>query len=382
MSEHNLDISEALAVYDNEVQGNKFPGLEFDDVITVGLFFGEEFSLSSFEILDDFLELVDDYSPSHAPYCICSESLSFVEDFPAPARVHLSAVNILHTPLVSPVDIYWVSLDVIHGPDLFFEECIETMYLYSMTMVANLFFDTMYDDFFMDLDPPYQTFVDVARIIRLQTGDLLISSDTSIQEYYFNNICDERFFVFPLPIRGFPCMVSDRLGLRDPVLFAHTRSIDEALALIGACGTTWEGQETLSEAFTTYDENLLEKYYDHLLSESIAFVMANDAHSEISAFADEAALFVDSQSSFSTQYQILMESLIASEVSSLVFACFEDASDSFSVDHDTLCRQLLVDIVHDTCEALAASDFQIGVFEKVLESLVSYEVIEEQHERV
>ena len=382
MSVFDLDLSDFFFATSSDVQGNKFNGLEFSDVVTSGLFFDEFDFLTSFDFIDESFDLSESFSANHEPFCYLSESIGFSEEYPLYSSVALSVVNYA-TPLrVSPVKVYWIGLDILHGPDCFFEECIDTLYAFSSATIANLFFDTLYDDYLVDLYPPDSTGIDVARIVFLQTGDLLVSTDTSVQEYYFNNICDERFFVFPLAIRGFPCMVSDRLGLRDPVLFAHTRSIDEALALIGACGTAWEGQETLSEAFTTYDESLLEKYYDHLLSESIAFVMANDAYSEISALADEAALFVDSQSSFSAQYQILMESLIASEVSSLVFACFEDASDAFSVDHDTLCRQLLVDIVHDTCEALAASDFQIGVFEKVLESLVSYEVIEEQHERV
>lgn len=382
MSVFEFDVTDSFSPYDNEVQGNKFPGLEFDDVLTDALFFDEEFGLSSFEILDEFLDFTESFVPSHDPYCIIREGFNLLEEFAAPAWVHLSAVNIIHSMRVSPVSFHWVSLDVLHGPDAFFEECIETMYLYSMTMVANLFFDTIYDDYFMDLDPPYQTFVDVARIMKLTVSDLSIFSCVSVQEYYFNNTCDERFFVFPLALRGFPCIASDRLVLRDPVLFAHTRSIDEALALTEACGSTWDGQETLSDAFVSFDENLLEKYYEHILSESIAFVMVNDAYSELLALADESVVLADTPTSFSTQYKILMESLIASEVSSLLFACFEEASDDFSVDHDTLCRQLYVDIVHDTCEALALTDFQIGVFEKVLESLVSYEVIEEQHERV
>jgi hypothetical protein len=372
MSEHILEISEALAVYDNEVQGNKFPGLEFDEVVTVGLFLGEEFSLSSFEILDEFLSFVEDFTPSHEPYCICAETLSLSEDFPAPARVHLSAVNILHTPLVSPVDIYWVSLDVIHGPDLFFEECIETMYLYSMDMVANLFFDTLYDDFFMDLDPPYQTFVDVARIIKVSASDLFVMQCVSVPLYRLNNFCDEHLFAYCLPVRGFSHVVKSQFRPSDSVVFAHARTVETALVALAACGCGWRGQETISEGFVSYDTSVDEKYYEHILAESVAFVEDNNLLPVIYEVIKSGVGAFDKTNAALGVYVDLVESLAASFVAQLTYTVSEEFDDGFAMGSEALSNQLAKDIVLDTIEFLHDASPSLILMEALVDSLVQY----------
>lgn len=363
MSEAYFEIGEYLSIDSGEVQGNFTDCLVFDSFINEIVTLEEFPWVTYFNVIDEVVDFSESFDNFHFPFI--NDSFSFSEYFPYSVRVFNSVVNVAKTLPVSPVEMYYLALDVVHGIDTYYFEPASPLEIQCEATICNMFFDNIYET--IDFSQ-HEAFFAIRFLF--SAADYFAIRDDVLQEYYFNNISAESLQIYPAIVRGFHHSVRDVFRLLDPVKLAHARTIESALDLVPACGSTWVGQETLADWFVSYDITDVERYYEKILEESIEFVVDNMLDAFVSLSIDDLLSFLDKDDPSVSMYWNIVESLVATTVSLLSFSCSEDVDSAMSFDSETLVSQLCNDVVLDTFDAINSPALSVMFNQLILDSFI------------
>jgi len=377
MSVFEYTVDDSLFLYELEVQGNTGDYLEYYCEVIEGLFFDDLLWLTDISLIEEVIDFSEDFTPSHEPYCVLFESVNFSEDFVTPSRVYGSFVSVISKPEVTPVEIYWFGVDVVHGPDIFYQECIESLNIDSDSVVANMYVDTIYESFWIDLETPAGVDIPFWVVSRFVATDIINFRHDVSQEYYFNNVLDERLYPFDDISRCFGQSLSDSLRLVSAASLAHGRVIDEHVTIAGECGSAWYGALDANDRFTAFDFVLDEKYYDHILEEVISVIDDFSITPTFSMTASSVFQVYDDIVGSTAYSRMVVDSLVLSSAASYGYFVLHNIDDEISIVDSVALKFTSLAIISDAISILGETTSSASILSLALDSLVVYDDIQD-----
>lgn len=259
MTIHELELEDYLWFVEYQ-QGNvNIAGLVFDDLLEDELSLDHEVYHVWIDIIVEDLTIAEDFNPYHLPSI--SENIDFSEFFGSPLRVKQTVLNVVTQDILSPALIAHVHMNVLHGPDVYWEEVSDELQCTSSYVNAvPYYWEWVYESWNMEVTDPdpepslYVTF-------NFTVTDLLVSTDTQTQDYLYNSKCDEILFLWDLYAWGWDMDALSSLICTD--------AIQEAIGKVAEDSLYFEDLETIiaktnhlmDETLMAYDTSIDEKYY-------------------------------------------------------------------------------------------------------------------------
>lgn len=118
MSVFLSEIEEYL-LFSEKQQGNvNISGLIFDEYLYEAFDLEQTVYRVSTELLSEEISFLEGFSPDHI--CVLTDTFNFEEiKLGIPTFVNAVSLEVLHSAPVSPVDICFMQVDILHGPDTF-----------------------------------------------------------------------------------------------------------------------------------------------------------------------------------------------------------------------------------------------------------------------
>lgn len=259
MSEIYLEAEDYLWFVES-IQGNvNVAGLVFDDLIEETFDAGHDAYVAWTDLIDDTFGITEDFNPYHLP--AINESLVFGEFFGSPLRVAQSILNVMTKAPMTPVKIAHVYVEILHGPDSFWEEVSSELQCHSSYANAvPYYWEWIYESLDIDMTEP-QPLPPIYLRLKLLSNDLVNMRHNVIQEYLFNSKCFEYFFIWDRYKWGWKKGISDSLGSADAIREIIGKVADEYILLKENLADNLKAQHIINDVYFTYDRVLNERYW-------------------------------------------------------------------------------------------------------------------------
>lgn len=178
------------------MQGNSFGGLLYDDLIEEDLAIDDSDYVVYVEEVSDSLSFASSLAPSHEPYCHIDDGFYLTSQFGLPVRAYQSALTVLHTCKVVPIDFCFMSVEVLHGVETYYEELSSGLYSVDFTAPANYVLETVYESYAIVFVPDMYI-PEITVKYTLSTNDILNYMHDVSQDYYFNCLADDNIGLYP-----------------------------------------------------------------------------------------------------------------------------------------------------------------------------------------
>lgn len=256
MSILDVDISETILFYEY-CQGNSFNGLEYDDTIEDGFGLYHDVYHVWNDLLEDSMGLEAAFTPYH--YMVIGERLSLGEEFGLPIRVSATNLAVIHEQRIRQVDIAFFGLEVLHGVDIFWEEVSSAWHATEYTQgVPYYWFDNI-DYLGLDVNST------VVKVNFAQSLDRLNMRHNVDQTYDFNNIIQDRFFIYDWPNIGWGKTAKDSMLFADTAARAIGFSLYEYLFPQSVADSKFVGDHVIRDNAFIWDKSQQVKGYSDTL---------------------------------------------------------------------------------------------------------------------
>jgi hypothetical protein len=270
MADAYFEIEEYIWLSE-DVYGNvNVAGLVWDDLLEESIEFGREDVLTVFvEQLEETLSIAETFDPHHEAFC--NDLLILHQWFGTPLRVRQQVLNLIMTAPLTPVQLAHVHLDVLHGPDTYWEDVADELQCHSSYANAvPYYWDWVYESFWIDMEEP-QPKPPLVVVFRPSVQDLVNMRHEVVQEYFFNSKCFEELFIWPEVVWGWDKAVADALGIAEAIQEIIGKMADDYLLFGETATPKVKVLHVMEEAFFIYDEGTHEKYYLLTAADTIDF---------------------------------------------------------------------------------------------------------------
>lgn len=231
-------------------------------------------------LIEDEFEIAEDFEPIH--YAWLDTEIDFkVEMGDIPVDVFHSSINVLFEQEPAPIEIYWMGINVVHGPDTFFETVyaevkIEVPY----SQGAPHWHHTLYES--VDIEwhniEPHRG---VHKALKFKLPDYFTSVDKLIPQWDFNSKSLERLFLYDNYKWSWLHELEESFDL-DP----------ETSAIIGWMISEWagfrdkmdhkyRGNAEVSDRVFAWDRALRSRGWTHVLEEEVSLEETVRAYLEL-----------------------------------------------------------------------------------------------------
>ena len=260
MSDIYLDIDEYIWLAEYQ-QGNvNVGGLVFDDLIEDILDVGLDAYIVWVDLIESSMGLADSIDqPYHHP--LINESLVLREVFGVPTRVRQSVLNVIMNAPVVPIMVSHMHLDVLHGPDIYWEEVASELQAQSSYVNAvPYYWEWVYESLDIDMTEP-QPEPPIYLAMYFLNNDLVNMRHDVEQEYFFNSKCLESFFLWDGIVWGWNHLVDSPLVNTDFIQEIIGKVADDYLYLEEASVPLIKVLHLIDDRIFVFDAVVDEKYY-------------------------------------------------------------------------------------------------------------------------
>lgn len=261
------DISEYVGLFE-EVQGNLTMGLVWEHVIEESMGLEQELYLVWTEQINDEFDLDVGFDPFHILFL--DETIDVYEIMGGvPIEVQHSNINVVHAREAAPVKIWWFGANVVHGPDVFFEEVISNVHCRST--YANgvpYYFREVYESIDFEFHN-IQPHPGVTKTVKLSTGDLVNMRHSVDQQYYFNNLSADRLFVYDNGLWGWKHDIDDQFQVGDYAIRQLVFSLIDHLFPGDMASGQWKGGVSANERLFAWDKGQIAHRWPDVIAEGI-----------------------------------------------------------------------------------------------------------------
>jgi hypothetical protein len=269
-----LEIEEYLWFTEYQ-QGNvNIAGLVFDDLIEETLDLGPEEALTVYsDVVAETLGITDDSRYVGGQHLtVIEDTIAFAEIFGgAPIRVKQSVLNVVYTKPILPVKIAHMHLDVVmSGSNTFMEEVSSE--LQANSTYANAvpyYWELCQESFSIDMTET-QPEPSIYLRLYLSSTDLVNMRHDITQDYLFNSICLEEFFIWADCVWGWDQLINESLVSTDAALEIIGKIVDEYILLEDAPELLIRVLHYINDTVFAFDEAISERFYLCLADEGIA----------------------------------------------------------------------------------------------------------------
>jgi len=315
MSEIYLEAEDYLWFVES-IQGNvNVAGLVFDDLIEETFDAGHDAYVAWTDLIDDTFGITEDFNPYHLP--AINESLVFGEFFGSPLRVAQSILNVMTKAPMTPVKIAHVYVEILHGPDSFWEEVSSELQCHSSYANAvPYYWEWIYESLDIDMTEP-QPNPPIYLRLYLSSNDLVNMRHDVVQEYLFNSMCFEELFIWDAVVWGWDKLLDESLVSTDAIQEIIGKVADDYLYLTDDQPLMLKVLHTLSDVFLAFDAVETEKYYLLVADEALVI---NDG--EVSYIAGDTIIedlgLSDASASQGYFTGLATESLVFADIATFV----------------------------------------------------------------
>jgi hypothetical protein len=237
------------------MQGNvNVPGLIFDDLLYEYMDLIDTNYTVNVDLVESGFNLAESFDPLHL--MMVEESFDFSEVFGFPSRIKQVAINVIHEPVVSPVDLCHMQIDIVQGVDIFWDEVSDGLYFPTesddVAKVAMWFFGWCYESLDMDFEMAEGT-PGVTKSVFPFASDNINSRHEIEARWEFNNKSTEQLFTYDSPGLGWQQDLSEGFVITDNVRRYLGFTALDHLFMAGESSSFWTGIEALKETFFTWD---------------------------------------------------------------------------------------------------------------------------------
>ena len=250
------------------MQGNvNVPGLVFDDLINEEVVFGEECFFVFFDVVEDAFEIACDYFSFHL--VDVDDNFHLATNMGnIPVEVYKNVLQVAYARAAAPVRVWWFGVNVVHGPDTFFEEVYSNVHCrVPFTLAVPYYWETVHESFDVEFHN-IQPHPGVHKALKLQSNDFFNMRHNVWQEYYFNCRSDERLFAYDTLKWGWGHGVAEPFAIDAHAHSALGRLIDEHIRFHGGLKEAWKGEEDIKEILFAWDAAMEARGWTHLIEES------------------------------------------------------------------------------------------------------------------
>jgi len=254
MTVYNDQIEEYLW-YATYLQGNvNVAGLVFDDLLYEYMTLEDVVYTVNVDLVESGFGLEESFSPDHLMFI--DETIDFTEVFGFPSRVRQVAINVLHEPIVSPVELCHMQVDIVQGVDVFWDAVSDGLHFPTesdeFTTIGLLYYGNCFESLGICFEVAEGT-PGVWKAVYPYAEDIINSMHEIEALWYFNNLSDEQLFTYDSPLFGWQHNVLDGFVITDNVRRYLGFKIIEYLFLKEGNISGWKGFETLIESLFAWD---------------------------------------------------------------------------------------------------------------------------------
>ncbi|MBT6150384.1 MAG: hypothetical protein HOH75_00140 [Chloroflexi bacterium] len=241
--------------YATYMQGNvNIAGLVYDDLLYEYLDSVDVAYTVNVDMIEESLALTESFDPHH--FMFLEEFLDFNEVFGFPSRIKQVAINVIHEPIVSPVDLCHMSIDIIHGVDTYWEEIGDNVHFPTdgTATVGLAFWDTLFESLDLEFEMAPGT-PGVWKAVYPVSSDIVNMRHEVDALWYFNNLSDEKLFTYDNVAFGWHHLVEMGIVITDNVQRHLGFKALEDLFLNGRSEVSWFGNNYLQDNLFIYDDS-------------------------------------------------------------------------------------------------------------------------------
>ena len=241
--------------YATYMQGNvNIAGLVYDDLLYEYLDSVDVAYTVNVDMIEESLALTESFDPHH--FMFLEEFLDFNEVFGFPSRIKQVAINVIHEPIVSPVDLCHMSIDIIHGVDTYWEEIGDNVHFPTdgTATVGLAFWDTLFESLDLEFEMAPGT-PGVWKAVYPVSSDIVNMRHEVDALWYFNNLSDEKLFTYDNVAFGWHHLVEMGIVITDNVQRHLGFKALEHLFFNGRSEVSWFGNNYLQDNLFIYDDS-------------------------------------------------------------------------------------------------------------------------------
>jgi len=259
--------------YNTYMQGNvNVAGLVYDDLLYASFDFVDQVYTVNVDQVDDGLNFEESFDPYHLMFL--EDAIDFNEIFGFPSRIKQVAINVIHEPIVSPVHLCHMSIDIVHGVDTYWEEIGDNLHLPTeadnIATIGLAFWDTLYESFDLEFEMAPGT-PGVWKAVYPLSTDIVNMRHEITPLWYFNNLSEERLFAYDNVAFGWHHLVEMGFVVTDNVRRYLGFTALDHLFLKGISEVHWMGKTYLNDKFFVYDESKGVYGFDEQALEGLQF---------------------------------------------------------------------------------------------------------------
>lgn len=336
-------------------QGNvNVAGLVFDDLVEEAFDLADEEYIVYNDQLEETLEIAEDFTPYH--YGVCNETLNITELFGgSPTRVRQSLLNLIYTTPINPVRIGHVHLDVVmSGTTTFREEVSSELQAHSTYANAvPYYWEQVFESFWIDMKEP-QPRPPITLSLKFLTTDLVNMRHSVIQDYLFNSICMESFFIWADIIWGWDKLIAESLVSTDAPKEIIGKLADEYLYLTDAMIAKFLGLHIINDTVFAFDKAEAERFYLCLAEDTVAIADGEVSFVTLGAVAGETLGVRDAVFPQTAFTGLATESLIFTDIATFAHdLIIEEGIALEDVDLARWVHSVLVELNFDIADIIA-----------------------------
>ena len=254
MTVYNDQIEEYLW-WQLYMQGNvNVPGLVFEDLLYEYMNFEDVGYTVNVDLVESGFNLEESFDPLHL--MMMEETLDFSEIFGFPSRIKQVAINVLHEPIVSPVELCHMQVDIVQGVDIFWDEVSDGLHFPTesddVTKVAKWFYGWCYESLDLNFEMAEGT-PGVWKAVFPYAEDNINSRHEIEALWHFNNLAEEQLFTYDSPGIGWQQDLVDGFVITDNVRkYLGFKAMDH-LFMKEENTSKWIGSKALVDGWFLWD---------------------------------------------------------------------------------------------------------------------------------
>lgn len=268
--------------FQEDIQGNYGPGLVFENEISDELDFFEHIHTVITEEISEVFDLYPDFTPSHEPWCNLEVAFNLNETMGhVPVEVYQSNINVVYAREAAPVKVWWMGLNVIHGPDTFYEEVYSNLYA-DITYCQGVphYHIYIYESFDLDWNN-IQPHPGIHIVFKFQLADYFNTQHFIEPDYYFNSKALERLFTYDKYKWSWKHDIEDGATFNATVNEIIGKIADEHIRFRTGLTRRWEGQAIINDTIFSWDRALRSRGWTHVLEEEVSLEETVRAYLEL-----------------------------------------------------------------------------------------------------
>lgn len=262
------EVAEYVGLYET-TQGNiNTAGLVWEHIVDDGIDLSQDVYFLWVEEIQDLFDIQPAFNPFHI--------LDLTEEFTIndvvgniPLEVYSANLNVIHRREAAPVKVWWFGVNVIHGPDTYFEEVYSNAHMRTTyTQAVPYHFRHIYESINFEFHN-IQPHPGIIKLLSLESRDRVNFRHSVEQQYYFNNYSKDQLFTYDDVVWGWGHDVKDAFDFMDYAVRQLGFTISDHYFPEDSSEASIKGGLPINEKLFAWDKSVIANMWPQAIDEDI-----------------------------------------------------------------------------------------------------------------